>query len=136
MKFLTKVLPIIFISIFLTVGIVFLFTVAKYKKYGIETTATIVSIDYEYDIDGDRDYTVYVEYYVDDYQYVESLSSYNSSMSVGDRITVYYMEDEPSNVKDLKTLQIVGIVLTAVGAFCAIIFAVVGINAKKKQGYY
>lgn len=30
MKFLTKVLPIIFISIFLTVGIVFLFTVAKY----------------------------------------------------------------------------------------------------------
>ncbi len=80
----------------------------------------------------DREYHVYVTYKVAGTKYEDvEYGSYNSSMKVGDRVTVYYDPADPSHYQ-AKGFETVPYVFGGVGA-AAVIFSVIMMIRKKSR---
>lgn len=94
----------------------------KFLETAQTTTAEIVDIDVEYDYEGESDYTVYVEFVVDNQKYDGTLNQYDSTMFVGKEVTVYYDPANPENFKGSAT-KFTGYLLIGFGA----IFTLVGV---------
>lgn len=66
-----------------------------------QTTGTIVDIvsDYNFDLE-DTKYTAYIEYSARGHKYTHvEFPAYNSSMNVGDKVTVLYDPDNPEHIE-------------------------------------
>lgn len=118
------------------IGIFVYKTSADFYKETIKIEAIIKDIDvsYSYDSDGDResDYDVLVSFVVDGREYTCFLNSYNASMRVGRKTTVYYDPKNPSNFKD-NSDTIVGLIFIIIGAILLIVgISVIVINIVKK----
>ena len=89
----------------------------------IYTTATIVEID-EYltgDPDNPKGYNVYVEFEVDDDAVRSELNTYSSKYYVGDKVSIYYYENDMNMVYKensehlLFIIPLVGISFSVIG---------------------
>lgn len=105
---------------FIVTGILILKNPKEYET----TTGTIVRIDEKWDTTTDQmDYKPYVDYQIGNEVYKEvPYPSYNSSMKVGSEVTVYYTEEdhtdiEGENYQMTPYIIIIGGVLTIVGVF-------------------
>lgn len=142
MKKSNKVLYILG-SVFLPIGVLILiiagFVLANSQKFysNAQTTEAIITdIVSTRDIDNGRNYDVYINYEIDGTKYDDvRLNYYNSSMDIGDTITVYYDPSNPSKVRMkmgsilvLFALVPIGVIFTFVGL---LLFSIV--YRKKKR---
>ena len=98
---------------FIIIGVIIIFIsrftyfdTKEFMKTAISTTAEIEDIQRSFkgrSRTGSRnfeyDYTVYVSHVVDGEKYTAELNEYDSSMRVGQRITVYYQKSDPYHVR-------------------------------------
>lgn len=126
--------------LFLLAGIFFSKFLNSYYDNASSAEATIVNIDkelrhrtsggkYEYD------YSVYVNFTVDDTEYTNiKLANYSSDMQVGDKVTVYYKLDDLANIRTknskelLAIVKIIGFSIFGIGS----IFLISGLFSKLK----
>jgi hypothetical protein len=142
MKKSNKVLYILG-SVFLIIGVLLLiisglvFAISqKFYSVAQTTEAIITDIVVTRDIDNGRNYDVYIDYEIDGTKYDDvRIKYYNSSMDIGDTITVYYDPSNPSEVRMKMGSVIVLLVLVPIG----VVFSIVGIllfsiaHRKKKK---
>ena len=90
---------------FIVVSLLFMgfsiYGILKPKEEYLTTKGIIVEIEEDYDpIDDNTFYTTFIDYEVEDkkYSHVE-YGAYNSKMNVGDEVTVYYIENNPSLIQ-------------------------------------
>ena len=92
--------PIIIIGIIMIIiGIKIYISVSKFLKIAKSTQAEITDIKTERDFDNDLHHTVFVAFNVDGETYHGKIIEYNSTMSVGKKITIYYDPANPNNFK-------------------------------------
>lgn len=110
--------------IFVVMGIFAEWRNGKYVDEGIATEAEIVRVQRVYDSDDKTKVLVYVEHTVDGVTYTGSFYMYTIGLSVGNRLSVLYMPDDPSDVvynkinKTPQTLCFIGaVVLFGLGGF-------------------
>lgn len=80
-------------------GSVLLARAESFKKNAVETEATITKIESYEDSDGDTQYNVLVEFYVDDTKLEGSLGYHASGMKKGQTIQIFYNPDDPHDFK-------------------------------------
>ena len=112
-----KLILMLFISgiIFLCAGIFLSAKATKFQRDGVKIQAEIVRIEREYDAKYREEYSVYVQYTVDNTTYTRELDYYASSLYVGLTLPVYYLPDNPSSISYAKA-QFLPPVLFYVGA--------------------
>lgn len=143
-KFTVIIVSVIFAFVglgFFSSGILTYKLSSDFYKDAIKTEATIEDIDvsYSYDSDGDRksDYDVVVSFVVDGKEYTGLLNSYNSSMRVGGKTTVYYDPKSPSNFRSGSgtTVGLIFIIIGAIILIAGISVIIVNIikNSKNKK---
>lgn len=123
--------------VFFSAGIFVYKISSDFYKEAIKTEAIIKDIDvsYSYDSDGDKesDYDVLVSFVVDGKEYTGYLNSYNASMRVGGKTTIYYDPKNPSNFKD-NSGTIIGLIFIIIGAILLIVgISVIVINIVKSS---
>lgn len=130
----------IFGVIFLAVGLCLLAAGAVFLRHEMSIAedsavvkAVISDIRVTSGVDGDREYTAYVDYTYDGKRYKSvKLSEYSSLMYEGDRIELYADRDRPDRVSVKSMIYFVPILLFGLGA----VFAVLGmipIVIRRKQ---
>lgn len=99
----------------------------KERKH--RTSSSISGLKYEYD------YSVYVNFTVDDTEYTNiKLANYSSDMHVGDKVIVYYNLDDLANIRTknsnglLTIVKIIGFSIFGIGS----IFLISGLFSKLK----
>ena len=129
-----KIVRILFAIGILVVGIAFViasvFVLKAPKVERVETEATVVEINEDYDsINETTTYEVFVDYEVDGKQYTHAeYGSYTTGMKVGDKVTVEYNPEDPSDVQAPGADNIPYIIL-AVGAVAVILGIVLLVRA-------
>ena len=108
---------------FAVIGTIKYITVLNDIENRVYTTATIVKID-EYltgDSENPKDYNVYVEYEVNDDTVRSELNTYSSKYYVGDKVSIYYYENDMNMVYKensehlLFIIPLVGISFSVIG---------------------
>lgn len=92
------ILPIVFSLLFIGIST---YDILKPDEKYLTTTGKIVRIVEDYDISADAiSYTTYIDYEVNNTKYRNvEYGAYNSSMNVGDEVTVYYLENNPTFIQ-------------------------------------
>lgn len=83
--------------LFIAIGLFMYKTAKNFSDNAVPTEATIVSISVIKKDDG-NDHRVDVEYYVDNMKYTNKLNYYDSSMRVGQIVTIKYLPDNPKKI--------------------------------------
>lgn len=106
----------------------------NFMKNAIKTEATITKIDEKHH-GGDTDYLVYVSYYVDGKSYNEELNSYSSSMREGNKVTIYYNPNNPSEIRsnDNSFDEIILLLYGYLFILIPLIFFVINFIKKRKE---
>ncbi len=96
------------------IGIVIQINNVKYAKTALTTEATITKIDSYFSgtDDNEKDYNVYITYKVRDKEYNGELREYYSGMREGQKVTIYYNPEDPSDYKS-KSINYTGYFLMA-----------------------
>ncbi len=89
---------LIFGLIFMIIGINIKIMTEGIKKNSVKTDATITNIRSFTNSDGESDYIVEVSFEVDGVYYSGRLDYYDITMDKGDRVTIYYNPDNPSEI--------------------------------------
>lgn len=105
-------------------GSVLLTRAESFKKNAVETEATITKIESYEDSDGDTQYNVLVEFYVDDTKLEGSLGYHASGMKKGQTIQIFYNPDDPHDFKSASEDLWMFVVFIVAG----IPFAIVGFS--------
>lgn len=105
-------------------GSVLLARAESFKKNAVETEATITKIESYEDSDGDTQYNVLVEFYVDDTKLEGSLGYHASGMKKGQTIQIFYNPDDPHDFKSASEDLWMFVVFIVAG----IPFAIVGFS--------
>ena len=105
-------------------GSVLLARAESFKKNAVETEATITKIESYEDSDGDTQYNVLVEFYIDDTKLEGSLGYHASGMKKGQTIQIFYNPDDPHDFKSASKDLWMFVVFIVAG----IPFAIVGFS--------
>lgn len=105
-------------------GSVLLARAESFKKNAVETEATITKIESYEDSDGDTQYNVLVEFYVDDTKLEGSLGYHASGMKKGQTIQIFYNPDDPHDFKSASEDLWMFVIFIVAG----IPFAIVGFS--------
>jgi len=84
-------------AIFLIVGPIIFANEMSFKNKGIESIAIITDIETYHSTD-DTYYKVYVQYIANDRTYNNTLDYWDSTMSVGKEVKIYYNPDNPNEI--------------------------------------
>lgn len=134
---------LVFAIPFFIIGIIFLFVGMKifvaqtdFKNNAKESNAVITNIETYTDSEGYTEYNVMVRYEVDGKIYDEELNSYSSDMYVGKTLTIYYNQNNPTEISytDMEfaflVFPILGLIFTLIGGG---IFVKLIIDNKKRK---
>ena len=146
MKNKGNLIIILLVTILASIGILFLIggifaykTSIDFEREALKAEATIedITTSYSYDSDGDKktNHDVLVQFVVDGQIYEGALGSYNSSMHIGDKITIYYDPEDPNDFRP-ENESVIGVIFSIVGAAflgIAIVILLVSIIKKNKQ---
>jgi len=110
----------------LATGIIPPLELANFKKTAIQTEAVVTEVQSTRigsDDDGDNvyEYTVYVEFYLDDIRYTADFDVYTNQFGEGQTVSIYYNQDTPQNIRvDVSAFNyitniIIGAVFTIIG---------------------
>ncbi len=99
----------------------------KEQEHGVKTTAEVTEVNtyYEEDSSGERTEKkeVYVSYKADGEKIESKLSSYKGDLSVGDKIDVYYLDDDPYEVRQIGANKL----LLYIGCGMGAVFVLIGL---------
>lgn len=124
---------ILFVLIFLVSGLAFLglalfnFIPNDYEKYGIETTAIILTLD-----GGENDFPT-VKFEVDGVSYEGEISLYDGSMKVGGTISIRYMKDNPNDFTVVESVSILTYFYLVFGAMLVFSSLLIFVSNNKKS---
>ena len=120
---INRIFAVIGVALIIT-GSVLLARAESFKKNAVETEATITKIESYEDSDGDTQYNVLVEFYVDDTKLEGSLGYHASGMKKGKTIQIVYNPDDPHDFKSASEDLWMFVVFIVAG----IPFAIVGFS--------
>lgn len=126
-------------TVYSIVGLCMFLAENKFKRNGVEITAVIEDIRRNYSgrpaarRNSNYDYDVFVSYFAEGDYYTEILHSYNSSMKIGDEITIYYIPDNPTMIAKKGARAFMGIVFGGIGITFIIVCVLVAMFVKPKK---
>lgn len=138
-KMIVKALVLTMGVSFLIAGIVVYAKGRKYQADGIKTSAYIESIDVKMTNHKDNrgkykeEHTVYVSYEADGQNYYGELNAYTSNMHEGDRVSIYYMPDDPTDFVYVGSLNVMGIVFAIIGLVSIVVYIILVIVLREKK---
>lgn len=124
-------------AVFLVIGIFMLNKNAEFKKNGVKTTASILSISEEYD-SGDTIYYITIKYLANGKEYQKVIQEFSASLEVGEKVEIYYLPSNPTEILIEKLDNVLPIAITCVGGvvFVLGIVLIIGHYRKKKLNEY
>jgi len=96
-KVTSNIIMVVMAVVLIVVGVYSLMNASAYARNGVKTEAEITNIVISSSTDGNTNHTVTVEFQVDGKTYGGVLDTYDMSMHVGGKTTVYYMPNDPSD---------------------------------------
>ena len=113
-------------AVFTVISII---TFGQQSKAKVEVTATIVSIEVEpsIDEDGSDTHTVYVSYTDEAGNKHENViyPGYSQDMKAGDQVQAFYLEENPNELVDTRTLTPIIFLVVGIASVCLGVFLIV-----------
>lgn len=135
----TKIIGIVFAAfglLFAVIGIIVSIEFSNFAANAEQTTAVITNIEaYRTKTTKGRYKTrhdVYIKYSVDGATYKSELGYYNSGMSIGDEIEVYYDPENPNKVRGKDSP--LGFIFAGIGGVFAVMGICIGVIPAVKHG--
>jgi len=110
--------------VLIVLGVYSLMNASAYARNGVKTEAEITNIVISSSTDGNTNHTVTVEFQVDGKTYDGVLDTYDMSMHVGGKTTVYYMPNDPNDFHSARFNYLPGMACLIAAAVVVLIIAI------------
>lgn len=121
--------------IFLALGIITLVNHESFMNNAVQTEAEIIRVESGYD-ENRTERDIWVSYEVNGRIFKENLGYYTSGMSEGDKISVYYNPENPSELSSSSVIpELIFVVIGGVFAIFGLVFigvTILSVNRRKK----